>query len=238
MEKLEMERVEKAEMVEKCEMEARLAKKMAVEARGSERLELSDILSEEEESEVGEEASWLEASDHFSELEFDDQDLLLSSVGAGCEILTVEEDVEDDDKVLKPGILKAKKKRGKHRGKFSSATKCNPSKASQQIPSSSLLTSNSLTSKPEQVEAPQIPSSSSRIPQDWLAINLAGFIFFLSPFFFSLNFSFSSFSTFCLCPLSILKPSFEIGMFDKKAKVDKNSKTSACRALRTFGSGK
>ena len=191
MEKLEMERVEKAEMVEKCErvekceMEARLANRVVVETRGSERLELSDILSEEEESEVGEEASWLEASDHFSELEFDDQDLLLSSVGAGCEILTVEEDVEDDDKVLKPGISKAKKKRGKHRGKFSSATKCNPLKAPQQIPSSSSPTSNScpLTSKPEQVEAPQIPSSSSRIPQDWLAINLAGFIFFLSPFF-------------------------------------------------------
>ena len=194
-EKKEMERVEKEkqERVATCEMEV----------RGSEKDDdLSDILSEEEASEVrGEDVSWLEASDHFSDLEFEDDELLLSSVGAACEILTVEEDVED--KSAKPGIGKAKKKRYKHRGKFSSATSCLPPKALQQTPSSSSSKSCPSTSRPK---APQIPGGSSRVPKDWLAINLAGFIFFPFPFYISLNRSFSSFS-WKPCSPSFLNPS-------------------------------
>ena len=170
MERVEMEK-EKQERVATCEMEV----------RGSEKDDdLSDILSEEEASEVrGEDVSWLEASDHFSDLEFEDDELLLSSVGAACEILTVEEDVED--KSAKPviGKAKSKKKRSKYRGKFSSATRCLPPKALQQTPKSCPS-----TSRPK---AAQIPGGSSRVPQDWLAINLAGFIFFPFPFYISLN---------------------------------------------------
>ena len=173
-----MEKVEKAEMVEKKKVE-----KCEMQARSSERVEkdeeLSDILSEEEESEVGEDASWLgEASDQFSEIEFEDDDLLLSSVGAGCKIFTVEEDVEDVDKSLKPKSAKARRK-AKYRGKLSPATRCLSSKASQQMPSSSLPASRpcTSTSRSGQVKAPEIQGISLRVPQDWLAINLAGFKF-------------------------------------------------------------
>ena len=199
-EKKEMERVEKEkqERVATCEMEERRGEEVRDD-------DLSDILSEEEASEVrGEDVSWLEASDHFSELEFEDDELILSSVSAACEILTVEEDVED--KSAKPGIGKAKKKRYKYRGKFSSATRCLPAKTSQQTPSSSSKSSPS-TSRPDQApKFPQILGGSSMIPQDWLAINLAGFIFFPFPFYISLNRSFSSFS-WKPCSPSFLNPS-------------------------------
>ena len=184
-EKKEMERVEE-EKRERLEMEARVGR--GEEARRSEKDDdLSDILSDEEE--VVEDVSWLQTSDHFSDLELEDDELFLSSVGAGCEIFTVEEDVED--KSAKPRIAKAKKKRVKCRGNFSSAARCLPAKASQQTPSSSSKSSPS-TSRPDQApKFPQILGGSSMIPQDWLAINLAGFMFF--PFLLFLKLPFSSF---------------------------------------------
>ena len=154
-EKLKMERVEKERVerkkVEKCEMKARVAERVEKDE------ELSYILSEEEGSEVGEDLSWLgEASDHFSEIEFEDDDLLLSSLGPRCEIFTVEEDIVDADKSLKPKSAKHRRKE-KYRGKFSPATRCLPTKALQQIPSSSSSDSKSCPTRPGRVKAPETP---------------------------------------------------------------------------------
>ena len=217
--KKEKERVEKEKVEkEKCEMEARVARR-GEESKGSEQYvdlgdilnDLSEILSEEGEASkvMGEDVSWLvDASDHVSELEFEDDELFLSSVGTGCEIFTVEEDIENKN-VKK----KSKKKRAKCRGKFSSATRCLSSKTSQQTPSSSSLKSCPFTSRLKE-EPKKAPQASSRPPQDWLANNLAGFILF--------PFNFFSICIFLklLIQNPFLMPSFEPGMFDKKVKVD------------------